>query len=109
MLKHMTDLETLIFPTVHLNGTGGSALRNQADAARHALANAIAALREMAPHGRDYYTQDSKINGDAYIKAQSQHEARLISLTNISNELVDIYNNIDGQIYSRAVDKMFIK
>jgi len=99
----------LVFPVVHNNGSGGSALRNQAQKAYEAVSMAMEMLNEAAPHGRDYYTLDAgAVMGESYQKAQAQWRMRMMALENVRDDLRLIYDNIDGQVYQSAVDKMFI-
>ena len=76
----------LAVPTCHLNGTSGpqlvGALRDAAVATRHALD----ALRACAPHGRDYYLQESA----EYDRARRQHDARMMRLHDTLDDLTKI-------------------
>lgn len=47
----------MIVPTIHINGTSGPALLEQATGVLAALRIARDAMQSAAPHGRDYYTQ----------------------------------------------------
>jgi len=44
-------------PTIHTNGTGRADLLAKAEAASRAVCDAIDALIELAPNGRDFYPQ----------------------------------------------------
>jgi hypothetical protein len=82
-------------PTVHLNGTGGEALRRQYQASYLTLAPAIAALQQTAPHGRDYYPQDGgRINGPVYQAARAEHAERLSRLEAVQQELLNLYRAV---------------
>ena len=50
-----TAQEGLVFPFVHLNGTGRDELYRQREAVWDALEAVWDALREMSPNVRDYY------------------------------------------------------
>lgn len=50
-------MNTLIFPTVHMNGTSALDLLEQHTKAMRAVSDAIEALPQ--PNGRDYYPQSS--------------------------------------------------
>ena len=60
-------------PTVHTNGTSREALMEQRSDAIRALHAAERALREMAPHGRDFPS-------GGLSEAMGQHERRVDSL-----------------------------
>lgn len=47
-------------PTVHLNGTSKGELLDQAHRAARAVANAITAVMQAAPNGRDFYVQGGR-------------------------------------------------
>lgn len=77
----------LTAPSVHLNGTSHADLMKQYQTAYDALTAAIAALRESAPHGRDYYVQSP----EAYTKAAAEHTWRLQQLEHIQSELFRLH------------------
>lgn len=71
------------YPTIHMNGTGAAQLLQQYSAALYALSDAMTALCDAAPHGRDYYPQ-----GDtAYREAAAEHAARALKLGQVYAEL----------------------
>lgn len=73
-------------PSLHLNGTGECALRQQYSDALSALSKASAALRATAPSGRDYYPQ-----GDGALRrAEDEHEDRMERLESVRDELLAI-------------------
>lgn len=80
----------LAVPTIHLNGSGKKNLTEQLENAVIALNNALDALQQAAPHGRDYYPQGD----DAYNLAARQHRSRIESLHLVQNELKDIWERI---------------
>jgi hypothetical protein len=47
-------------PTIHLNGTSADSLLRDDEAAHDAVTQAISALAQVAPHGRDYYVQGAQ-------------------------------------------------
>ena len=59
------------FPTLHLNGTGKTTLRDEYAAAYDAIDKAIDALAAATLNGRDYYPQ---VEG-AYHQARSERDA----------------------------------
>jgi hypothetical protein len=83
----------LTFPTVHINGTNGADLLEQQLNARSAIFDAMKALQDAAPNGRDYYPQ-----GPGAINcAIEEHSSRRASLERIYREL--------GQIAEAIVDQ----
>lgn len=85
--------KTLVFPTVHRNGTNGNDLLEQITEARHALRIAIKAVENAAPNGRDYYVQGD----DVIYKALEQHIDRLAACEWVLNELGQIGEAIADQ------------
>lgn len=81
-------------PTVHLNGTSGSVLSNQAFMVTHACNGLLMALSDAAPNGRDYYTQGP----DALKKAQTEHANRVERVKAIFAEYTHISEMIQEQI-----------
>lgn len=90
----MTEL-SLTVPTVHLNGTGARGLLDQYEAAVHAVEHALTVLSQSAPHGRDYYVQKDTA---AYTKARGEHDARVIRLKTVSDELIALHRAVNEQI-----------
>jgi hypothetical protein len=76
--------ETMIKPTIHLNGSSKDDLFDKYMTALAAVEAAIDALAQAGPHGRDYYPQGD----DAFREARAEHEARLRQLNNVSRELM---------------------
>jgi len=64
------------FPTLHLNGTGKTTLRDEYAAAYHAIDKAIDALAAATLNGRDYYLQAD----GAYYKARDERQEALDKL-----------------------------
>jgi hypothetical protein len=63
-------------PTIHLNGTGFTTLRDEYAAAYDAIDKAINALADATLNGRDYYPQPE----GAYYQARSERDAALDQL-----------------------------
>jgi hypothetical protein len=83
----------LMVPTVHRNGTNGNDLLEQLMDARGTIHDAIKALENAAPNGRDYY-----LKGDGAIQvAICQHVARAKALQGVYNELGTIAEGIVDQ------------
>jgi hypothetical protein len=73
-------------PTIHLNGTGARDLRAQAKEVYRGLNDALQAMRQAMPHGRDYYPQ-----GDAALtKARDAHTEMIIMVTRIQDEYLSL-------------------
>lgn len=73
----------MIIPTIHNNGTSGSILLQQVLDSKHALQEAVKALCQAAPNGRDYYPQGP----DAFRQAQAEHISRYNRLVGVEAEL----------------------
>jgi ethanolamine utilization cobalamin adenosyltransferase len=89
----MTDLAKLAMPSVHLNGTGKRTLLLGYQTAISALNLAIDAVRDTAPHGRDYYVQR---NHPIQI-AMAEHYARLEKLHQVARELEALAIHVSDQ------------
>jgi hypothetical protein len=63
-------------PTIHMNGTSPEQLVEQLMKAYRAVDDAMSALAEAAPNGRDYYPQPA----GAYSQARSERNAALAQL-----------------------------
>lgn len=85
-------------PTVHMNGSGGKELVRQMRAAGEALRAAIDALYEMAPHGRDYYTQER----DCYVRARKEHDARIEALVAVQEQVQEMATAVFRQLDARG-------
>jgi hypothetical protein len=64
------------FPTIHLNGTGFTTLRDEYAAAYDAIDKAIDALAAATLNGRDFYLQAP----GAYYQARDERQAALDKL-----------------------------
>lgn len=62
----------LILPVVHLNGTSREALVEQRTDVARKLREALEAMCQACPNGRDYYPDPGRLQ-----KAQVQHERRV--------------------------------
>jgi len=81
----------MIAPVVHLNGTSRQELEGQLEQALHALRAAEKALREAAPHARDYYPH---CDPNAFKEAQHNHFKRLDRLQSVRTELELIWEEV---------------
>jgi hypothetical protein len=84
----------MMIPTVHLNGTSQQSLMSELETAHGAIVAAIAALRQVTVHGRDYYVQAAP---DAYTQARHEMDARLVALETIQDELMEMHVGIQKQ------------
>ena len=76
----------LTYPSIHMNGTSAKSLIEGYVAGYEAIGQAIHALQNNAPHGRDYYPQGD----EAYKKAREEHEARVSHLLAVQDEIQEI-------------------
>lgn len=74
-------------PIIHLNGTSGEELLNQAENAERALREAYDAICKAAPHARDYYVNQDP---DAFRKARKAHDGHVDQL----NDLITYYSTL---------------
>jgi hypothetical protein len=86
-------MENPSVPTVHLNGTNGKDLFEQVCEAAGAIQKALVVLLQAAPHGRDYYVQDS----GAFEKARDEYYLRVEKLVTIEAEYRKIAEGIADQ------------
>lgn len=77
-------------PTIHLNGTSVTSLREQTVQVLHSLHAARQALENAAPHGRDYYPQGP----DAIKEALEEHQSRIDRIASIQAEMEAILHYI---------------
>ena len=95
----------MTFPTIHLNGTSGTDLMSQTVDAMLALSDAIKALQNAGPNGRDYYLHGNS----AFPRALQEHEDRLTKLTEVQADLVIISEAIHAQMTPRTAPKTTIR
>lgn len=88
-------MKNLTIPTVHLNGTSAEDLIQQYRKAYRATQDALKALAESAPHGRDYYVQSD----GAFEKARKEHESRAERLRAVSDELLELALQVQDQAW----------
>lgn len=81
------------FPQLNINGTSQTALIEQYESTAAAMVKAIDALRNAAPHGRDYQT----LPAGAYMQAKKEHDARIAALQSVYDDLMDIVINVSEQ------------
>lgn len=95
----------MMTPTIHLNGTSGDDLLSQTTDAMLALSDAIRALQNAGPHGRDYYLHGNS----AFPRALQEHEDRLTKLEAVRADLVIISESIHAQMTPRTAPKTTIR
>lgn len=91
-----TDKQITV-PTVHINGTGANDLLSQYEHAFSAVTDAIRAVTEAAPHGRDYYVHGP----DAYQAARNEHLDRVRRLQTVAEELIALHASVLKQDIER--------
>ncbi len=72
-------------PIINLNGDRAETLTQGYTKARRAVSDALAALFECTPHGRNY-----PMGNDSYRLARGEHGNRIIKLGKILRELQDL-------------------
>ena len=87
----------MLVPTVHLNGTSAENLTRQLIEARRALRNALQAVDETAPNGRDYYPQGEGAIG----VATREHLSRLERIQAVLGELNEMLEGVQEQADAR--------
>jgi hypothetical protein len=83
-------------PTIHLNGTSASELLTGYLNARNAVFEAIEAMKEAAPNGRDYYPQDTDVPSAAYNIAAREHRTRVEMLRVVAAELYELAQHVSA-------------
>lgn len=82
----------MILPIVHLNGTSREELIRLRCEAGQKIREALAALAEMAPNGRDYYPEPGRFE-----KARAQHDLRAAALRHLYDEIEAEYLALDEE------------
>lgn len=94
MAEHQREARTrLAIPTIHMNGSNAGALIEALMTARSKLMDAMRAMQDVCPNGRDYYPQGHA----AMQEALRQHANRMHSLDAITRELEEIAVAINEQ------------
>lgn len=73
----------MVIPKVHINGTARSELIELRLVAKNAIEAAIAAVREAAPHSRDFY------HTGGYPAARDEHNRRIDQLQTLATEFAN--------------------
>lgn len=81
-------------PCIHNNGTHPNDLLSEVASALNSVRDAIKAVGESAPNGRDYYVLAS----DAMRRATEEHESRVKHLITVRDELAEIRDHIQAVI-----------
>lgn len=74
------------FPTINLNGTSYDELVLQQENVIEKINQAIAAMEEAAPHGRDYILNAHRTSLDIAALARKEHVGRMLQLTRVRDE-----------------------
>lgn len=88
----------ITFPTIHLNGTSADDLLEQQCNAMSAIRDAITAVSNAGPNGRDYYPQGLQ----ALQQATEQFRARLQKLQDVLTEIEQIAEHIANEQIARS-------
>jgi len=91
----------MILPTIHLNGTSAKELCEQYSTAAFAVRDAINAVQNSSPHGRDYYPQGNC----NCARAQHEHSQRLDALESIYRELEALWTHCCESAVAREARK----
>ena len=92
----------MILPTIHLNGTSLQYLIEDNYRAYAAIAEAVDALAQAAPNGRDYYPQGDIDGKPALYVAQDQHGERMAKLLQVKRELEAIGQYLTAEQLRRS-------
>lgn len=84
----------MIYPTIHLNGTSGEVLLEQAINVCQAIRKTLDIIYKAAPNGRDYYLQDK----NAFNLASEEYQSRVNCLMSILKEYEDLAEKIADQV-----------
>lgn len=84
------NINDLVKPMVHLNGTGRRSLELQYEKASEALREALEAVAEMVPNARDYYVQSTT----AFTEAREQHRARLTKIHEVKADVDALWEHL---------------
>jgi hypothetical protein len=82
---------TLEVPVIHNNGTAREDLVGGLCDARAAIHDAIKAVQQTAPNGRDYYPKGP----EALERATKQHDKRIQTLADVATEVEKLADLID--------------
>jgi len=88
----MQEKSTVVVPIVHLNGDSAKTLIQNLETVYDALSVAYKALREVAPHQRNFYPQPG-----LYEDYMKQHRARLQALHDLQESLIRELEGIQAQ------------
>ena len=81
-------------PTIHLNGSSAERLMAGYEQACDKLQEALLAMGQCSPHGRDYYPQGP----DAISAASKEHQARMDKLRAMYDEMTQLWSAVDAQV-----------
>lgn len=88
----------MITPTIHTNGTHIDDLLKQVSFTSSAISQAIEALTDAAPHGRDYYPQGN----DAFPAANKVHREHIQTLVTLHDYYLEIEDRILGMEFEQC-------
>ena len=82
-----------VLPIIHLNGTSADELVRARQKAIQKLDEALQALAEMRPHGRDYYLEEGRLQ-----IAEAQHTARMREVTAVRDDITREMTSLLGYL-----------
>ena len=88
-------------PRLHSNGTSGEDLREGYMRVLEVVEDAIRAMRQIAPHGRDYYVQP----GDALHRAREEHRVRVDRLLELKADIETLAESVVKQDAQREASR----
>lgn len=94
----MAQIEELMVPTVHLNGSDPERLIAACLDASRALSEALDKMLAFDVHARDFYVQGE----GAFSKARIQNEARFAAVGKVRADLLEIAEKIQEQVDART-------
>lgn len=92
----------MILPTIHLNGSDPTVLLAKLENAARALDEAVGALQAAAPHGRDYYPQNSEFGPEVFSVAQREHIERQAALNTVLGDIEKLAWHVQDAIDAKA-------
>jgi len=81
-MSDSVDSFKIVLPIIHMNGSNRESLQMALDEVYGKLGDALDAMKEIAPNGRDYYPDPGRL-----ALAIDQHQSRLKVITHLRNEL----------------------
>lgn len=93
------NLDELVLPTLHPNGSSAQDLMDPLEEASDLLRQAVEVLRKATPNARDYYVQSDP---SAAVKARQQHRDAVLQVEDVNDYLLALYKGIRAQRDARV-------